>query len=149
MKDLLFELNGISRPEPRIVSEDLPFELNGLNPEYEGRFGKSIYTVESTEMSVPYLKALAEAHDAITTYGKAGEENSPALNDLTYDELFEEPMIPVWVIKENCGEPGDDYIVIYNWEGVMRITGLISDSHGHMSTYKVSDYRIRSRSNVS
>ena len=70
--------------------KDLLFELNGLNPEYEGRFGKSIYTVESTEMSVPYLKALAEAHDAITTYGKAGEENSPALNDLTYDELFEE-----------------------------------------------------------
>lgn len=119
--------------------KDLPFELNGLNPEYEGRFGESIYTIERTNLSEPYLKALAEAHDAITTYGKAGEKDTPALNDLTYDELFEEPMIPVWVIKENCGEPGDDYIVIYTYDNAMRMTGLMSDSHCYLSVYKVSD----------
>jgi len=29
--------------------------------------------------------------------------------------------------------------VIYNWEGVLRMTGLLSDSHNWLSVYKVSD----------
>ena len=120
---------------------DHPFELNGLDPEYEGRFGESTYKVVCTDMSERFIKALAEAHDSITTYGKAGvEEDTSELHDLDYlgNETVE-PMIRVLVIQENCGEPGDDFIVNYNYKGVMRMTGLMSDSHCHLSVYKVSD----------
>jgi len=121
--------------------KDQPFELNGLDPKHEGRFGESTYKVECTDMSERFIKALAEAHDSITTYGKAGvEEDTSALHDIEYlgNEAVE-PMIRVLVIQENCGEPGDDYIVIYNYRGVMRMTGIMSDSHCHLYVYKVSD----------
>ena len=122
-------------------------ELNGLNchtlpdGEYKRAKERSIYAIECTNMSERFIKALAKAHDSITTYGKAGEkEDTGELNDLDYlGNEHVEPQIRVLLVKENWGDPGDDYIVIYNWEGVLRMTGLMSDSHNWLSVYKVSD----------
>ena len=122
-------------------------ELNGLNchtlpdGEYKREKERSIYAIECTDMSERFIKALAEAHDSITTYGKAGEkEDTSELHNLQYlGNENVEPQIRVLVIKENWSDPGDDYIVIYNYNGVMRMTGLMSDSHCHLSVYKVSD----------
>ncbi len=112
-------------------------ELNGLmdEPLNEG----STYTVEPVRVNQTFITLLAEAHDSLTGYGKehsncASNELSDAADNYTTSWIT----VPVLVMKEDTGEPGYDWIHIYNWEGVMRMTGIISDPHGGMEVYKIN-----------
>ena len=108
-------------------------ELNGLDTAH------SVITVESINMSQRFIKELAQAHDSCTEYGK--EPNRGNIN-LAISEMEPEDWndgdVPVLALIENDGEPGDDFIVIYNYEGVLRMTGIMADSHCHCYIYKIN-----------
>tara|TARA_R110002020_G_scaffold167184_1_gene355403 strand:+ start:454 stop:861 length:408 start_codon:yes stop_codon:yes gene_type:complete len=123
------------------------FELNGFDPEYsEGHFAgdsaEKTYVTQSLRMNEQFIQLLAEAHDSRLEYGKesafkqeCSEEGK--LHDI--DDWEAEPTVPVLRIVENDGEPGDDWIVIYNYKGVLRMTGVLADSHCHLYIYKVNE----------
>tara|TARA_R110000803_G_scaffold162255_1_gene225917 strand:+ start:63 stop:413 length:351 start_codon:yes stop_codon:yes gene_type:complete len=104
-------------------------ELNGLD---------NTHTIESINMSQRFIKELAQGHDSCTEYGKAsiGEINH-AITEMDPKD-WNEGDVPVLALIENDGEPGDDFIVIYNYEGSLRMTGIAADSHSHCYIYKVS-----------
>ena len=98
---------------------------------------KSKYAVDPINISERFVKELARAHDALTDYGKEHYEPNEVIQELEPEEWCEGD-IPVLAIVENYGEPGEDYIVIYNYEGVMRMTGIMADSHCHTYVYKIN-----------
>ena len=97
----------------------------------------SVHTVECMNMSQRFVKELARAHEACKGYGEDHYEPNEVLQELEPEEWYEGD-VPVLAIIENDGEPGDDFIVIYNYEGVMRMTGIMADSHCHTYIYKVN-----------
>ena len=114
-----------------------PFELNGLNGNH---------TVQSMKLSERLIKALIKGHKAESFTIR--EEASLAVS--TMDGIdWTDGTIPVLAIIENAGEPGDDYILIYNWDGVMRMTGLRSDEHAYQEIYRVNETRFMNRRNYS
>ena len=108
--------------------KDLPFELNGLDGNH---------TVQSMNFSERLVKELIKGHE--TESNTIREDASLAVSEM--DGIDWTTGTSVLAIIENAGEPGDDYILIYNWDGVMRMTGLNSDEHGHRSIYKVNEIR--------
>lgn len=105
------------------------------------------YTTSVRYLSQEFVKELAAAHEACEEYGKF-DENDYFIAD--YNEIItdrdeelanftqSEGQIPVICIMEDVGEPDQDFIVIYNYEGVMRMTGIIADSHCHCYIYKIN-----------
>jgi len=125
--------------------KEQPFKLKGFDPDYAEN---STYVTESLRMNEQFIQLLAEAHDSRLKYGEKGAYQDQDLKshecsevDKIYDidDWEAEPTVPVLVIKENEGEPGDDWIVIYNYEGVLRMTGVLADSHCHLYIYKVNE----------
>jgi len=104
------------------------------------------YTTSVRYLSQEFVKELAAAHDACEEYGLF-DENDNFIAD--YNEIITnsdeelvnftptEGQIPVICIMEDVGEPDQDFIVIYNYEGVMRMTGIHADSHCACYIYKV------------
>ena len=108
------------------------------------------YTTSVRYLSQEFVKELARAHDACEEYGKF-DENDHFIAD--YNEIItgrdeeylsqedftqSEGQIPVICIMEDVGEPDQDFIVIYNYEGVMRMTGIHADSHCACYIYKIN-----------
>ena len=105
------------------------------------------YTTSVRYLNHDFIKELATAHDACEEYGKF-DENDHFIAD--YNEIItdkdeelanftqSEGQIPVICIMEDMGEPDQDFIVIYNYEGVMRMTGIHADSHCACYIYKVN-----------
>ena len=123
------------------------FELNGFDPEYaEGHYAglsaEKTYVTQSLRANEQFIQLLAEAHDSRLKYGKESAFNQECseagkLHDI--DDWEAEPTVPVLRIVENDGEPGDDWIVIYNYKGVLRMTGVLSDEHCGLYIYKVNE----------
>ena len=105
------------------------------------------YTTSVRYLSQEFVKELARAHDACEEYGKF-DENDHLIAD--YNEIITgrdeelanftptEGQISVICIMEDVGEPDQDFIVIYNYEGVMRMTGIHADSHCACYIYKIN-----------
>jgi len=105
------------------------------------------YTTSVRYLSQEFVKELARAHDACEEYGKF-DENDHFIAD--YNEIITgrdeelanftptEGQISVICIMEDVGEPDQDFIVIYNYEGVMRMTGIHADSHCACYIYKIN-----------
>ena len=55
------------------------------------------------------------------------------------DEEWHDGPNRVLAIIEGILEPGNDLILIYNWEGVLRMTGIQTCSHGTMHIYRTSE----------
>ena len=122
------------------------FKLHGFDPEYaEGHYAglsaEKTYVTQSLRMNEQFIQLLAEAHDSRLEYGKesAYQECSEVQKIYDIDDWEAEPTVPVLRIVENDGEPGDDWIVIYNYKGVLRMTGVLADSHCHLYIYKVNE----------
>ena len=106
------------------------------------------YTTSVRYLSQEFVEDLAAAHETCEEYGKY-DKNDDFIADYTEkltgrdEELANftqsEGQIPVICIMEESGEPGDDFIVIYNWDGVLRMTGIHADSHCHLYIYKVNE----------
>jgi|TARA_R100001377_G_C3122464_1_gene86436 hypothetical protein len=107
---------------------DQLLKLEGLNGNH---------TVQSLKLSERLIKELIKGHE--TESNTIREDASLAVSEM--DGIDWTTGTSVLAIIENAGEPGDDYILIYNWDGVMRMTGLNSDEHGHRSIYKVNEVR--------
>jgi len=103
------------------------------------------YTTSVRKVSERFVKELAAAHDACDTYGKYDEkeqfiaEYNAVISDIQH-ELgdYDKGEIPVLCIMEGAGEPDQDFIVIYNYEGSLRMTGIHADSHCACYIYKVN-----------
>jgi hypothetical protein len=95
------------------------------------------YKTSVMNMSERFVKELARAHDACKGYGQDHYEGNTVLNEMDPEDWWE-GNISGLVIMENDGEPGDDFIVVYNYEGVMRMTGIMADSHCHIYIYKLN-----------
>ena len=95
------------------------------------------YTTSVINMSERFVKELARAHDACKGYGQDYYEGNTVLTEMDSDDWWK-GNISGLVIIENDGEHGDDFIVVYNYEGVMRMTGIMADSHCHTYIYKVN-----------
>jgi len=131
-----------------VKEQRLEFELNGFDPKYTenhfaGRSAEKTYVTESLRMNEQFIQLLAEGHDSLLQYGKESAGGGTAnvegkLSDIVPD-WESEPTVPVLRIVENDGEPGDDWIVIYNYKGVLRMTGVLADSHCHLYIYKVNE----------
>ena len=121
--------------------KDLPFELNGLNGNH---------TVQSMKLSERLIKALIKGHIACARSESYTILKEASLAVSTMDGIdWTDGTIPVLAIVENAGEPGDDYILIYNWDGVMHMTGLRSDEHAYQEIYRVNETRFMNRRNYS
>lgn len=125
-----------------------PFELRGFDPEYAeghyaGRSAEKTYVTQSLRMNEQFVQLLAEAHDSLLKYGKESAFKEWSVEEGKLSDMVpdweEEPTVPVLRIVENDGEPGDDWIVIYNYEGVLRMTGVLSDEHCGLYVYKVNE----------
>ena len=105
------------------------------------------YTTSVRYLNHDFIKELATAHDACEEYGKF-DENDHFIAD--YNKIItgrdeelanftqSEGQISVICLMEDVGEPDQDFIVIYNYEGVMRMTGIHADSHCACYIYKVN-----------
>ena len=105
---------------------------------YVSESNQAKHTVEAIHMSQRFIKELARAHDALTDYGKDHYEGNELLSDYAEETDWGKGDVPVLAIQEGDSEPGEDFIVIYNYEGVMRMTGIMADSHCHVYVYKIN-----------
>ena len=105
------------------------------------------YTTSVRYLNHDFIKELATAHDACKEYGMYDKNDNfiAEANEIITgrdEELAnfkqEKEQTPVICLMEDTGEPGLDFIVIYNYEGVMRMTGIIADSHCHCYIYKIN-----------
>tara|TARA_R110000796_G_scaffold10102_1_gene33898 strand:- start:58 stop:489 length:432 start_codon:yes stop_codon:yes gene_type:complete len=105
------------------------------------------YTTSVRYLNHDFIKELARVHDACEGYGKYDENDNfiANYNEIITDKDEElanltqtEGQIPVICLMEDVGEPDQDFIVIYNYEGVMRMTGIHADSHCSCYIYKVN-----------
>ena len=105
------------------------------------------YTTSVRYLSQEFVKELAAAHDACKEYGLFDKNDHfiAEYNEIITDRDEElanftqgEGQIPVICLMEYVGEPEMDFIVIYNYEGVMRLTGIHADSHCACYIYKVN-----------
>ena len=103
------------------------------------------YTTSARKVSERFVKELAAAHDKCEAYGKYDEkdsfiaEYSEAISDIQ-EELgdYNEGEVSILCVMEQNGEPDEDFIVIYNYEGVLRMTGIHGDSHCACYIYKIN-----------
>ena len=113
--------------------KDLPFELNGLDGNH---------TVQSMNFSERLVKELIKGHEAQTSTIR--EDASLAVSEMDGID-WTDGNIPVLAIIEYAGEPGDDYIVIYNYERRLRMTGLRTDEHGHREIYGLNTHHTKEK----
>ena len=94
--------------------------------------------VDVLNMGDLFIKELARSHDALTKCGSWNSEQNNELSEMGDEEWHDGPN-RVLAIIEGILEPGNDLILIYNWEGVLRMTGIQTCSHGTMHIYRTNE----------
>ena len=94
--------------------------------------------VEVFNMSGLFLEELAKVHDSLTETGFKGSERNMIITELDAEHWTDGDQ-RVLAIVESEMDPDRQLILIYNWEGVLRMTGIQTDSHGCCYIYRTNE----------
>tara|TARA_R110000765_G_scaffold261262_1_gene361263 strand:- start:329 stop:724 length:396 start_codon:yes stop_codon:yes gene_type:complete len=94
--------------------------------------------VEVFNMSGLFLEELAKVHDSLTETGFKGSERNMIITELDAEHWTDGDQ-RVLAIVESEMDPDRQLILIYNWKGVLRMTGIQTDSHGCCYIYRTNE----------
>ena len=94
--------------------------------------------VEVFNMSGLFLEELAKVHDSLTETGFKGSERNMIIPELDAEHWTDGDQ-RVLAIVESEMDPDRQLILIYNWKGVLRMTGIQTDSHGCCYIYRTNE----------
>ena len=97
--------------------------------------------VDVMNLSEAFLEELATTHDSLTETGVAGSKRNMKITELDAEDWTEGNQRVLAIVEgyEDQLEPGNDLIIIYNWKGVLRMTGIQTDSHGCCYIYRTNE----------